>query len=99
MYPDKQIKMLTANFHNTTRIIVLSNYPKGWKQWLAMITEESDKINATSNINVVKKIMYWGKIVSFFVQQGQPWSDTNLQSDTLQSPPLHLVDTSYAWKA
>ena len=48
--------MLTANFHNTTKIIMLSNYPKGWKQ-LAMITEELDKINATSNINVVKKIM------------------------------------------
>ncbi len=55
MYPDKQ-KMLTANFHNMSRRLALRNYPKGWKQ-LAMITEELDKINATLNINVVKKIM------------------------------------------
>jgi hypothetical protein len=41
MYPDK--KRLTANFHTTTRIIVLSNYPKGLKQQLAMITEELEK--------------------------------------------------------
>jgi hypothetical protein len=49
-------KTLTANFHNMSRGLALSNYPKGWKQ-LAMINEELDKINTASNIDVVKKIM------------------------------------------
>jgi hypothetical protein len=55
MYPHKQ-KTLTANFHSTSRRLALSNHPKGWKQF-AMITEELDKFNATSNINAVKEIM------------------------------------------
>ena len=54
IYPDRQKKRSQPT--STTRLDLLSDHPKGWKR-LAVVTKESNKINAASDVNVVKKIM------------------------------------------